>query len=127
MKNFRNFERAYEGLTRAEKELNTMSSRMATEYAELEFIKKRRQALNGIDVAKTELRSWLRKNFPTTRTDAFASDQFSFKEFFEMLKKYPELARDNYESLKALLANMRAGNLYTMQIDCVPELEEFIR
>ena len=110
----------------ARKELLSIDGRMANEFSEIDFIAKRRRALNGIEFAMDRLKDWLKKNFPRTRYEAFHSDSFTFKAFFAMLKKYPELAKENKESLQSLLTDMKGGHLATMQIDRIPDISEFV-
>ena len=126
MKNFKNFERAYQGLVSARGEMLSIPIRSINEYSESSFVGKRRNVINGIDEALAELKNWFKKNFPRTRYDAFHSEAFTFKAFFAMLKKYPELAKENKDSLQSLLNDMKGGHFAAMQIDKIPDISEFV-
>ncbi len=127
MKNFVNFERAYSALIDAKNAINGVSSRHLSEYGGNEVRARHRTCVNGIDVALTELRRWFKEHFPKTRVDAFHSDQFTFEGFFDMLKRYPELAKENESALRSLLSNMKGGNPVSMRIDKIPDISEFIK
>ncbi len=127
MKNFVNFEKAYGALLNSKRAVNSISIRSISEYGVSEFQKRRRECVSGIDIALEELRRWFKEHFPKTRLDAFHSDQFSFEGFFELLKKYPELARENENALRGLLSDMRGGNYATMRIEKIPDISEFIK
>jgi len=72
------------------------------------------------------LKQWLKENFPRDRADAFHSDQFTFPEFFAMLKKYPELAEDNKDALQCLLCNLKTGSLGPTGLEQIPDISEFV-
>lgn len=127
MKNFVNFETAYAALLSSKRAVNSISSRSISEYGMSDFQRGRRECVSGIDVALEVLRRWFKNHFPKTRLDAFHSDQFSFERFFELLKKYPELAQENEHALRSLLSDMRGGNYATMKIERIPDISEFIK
>lgn len=127
MKNFVAFERAYAALLNSKKAVNSISSRSISEYGMSEFQKGRRECVSGIDIALEELRRWFKEHFPKDRMDAFHSDQFTFESFFELLKKYPELAKENESALRTLLVNMRGGSFVSMRITRIPDISEFIK
>lgn len=126
MKNFVKFEKAYNALKDAKKAIHSVSSYCISEYGQQTFAAKRRENVQGIDVAIEVLKDWFKEHFPKTRTDAFHSDQFTFTGFFEMLKKHRELANENESALKSLLADMKGGDLRTMGLEKIPDISEFI-
>lgn len=127
MKNFVAFEQVYAALLASKKAINSISSRAISEYGMSEFQKGRRECVSGIDIALEGLRRWFKNHFPKTRMDAFHSDQFTFEGFFEILKKYPELAKENESALRALLNNMKGGSFVSMRIERIPDISEFIK
>ena len=127
MKNFKNFEMAYASLVRAQKALYGFSTSKVTEHFVSDFQFTRNSVKSGMDEALRYLRGWLTKNFPRTAADAYHSDQFSFAEFFAMLKKYPELAEENKEALAELLSSLKTSDLAPTGLKKVPELSEFVK
>ncbi len=127
MKNFANFERVYAALNGAERAINTISIRDITEYGEHSFFQARGQVRKEIATARDGLREWFKKNFPRTAADAYRAEQFTFKGFFAMLRKYPELAKDNEEALASLLSSLRSANPATTGLHEIPKLEEFVK
>ena len=126
MKNFKNFESAYEALINAHRALNEIPYWCINEQGENVFRSKRLDALKGIAEARMRLRQWLKENFPRDRADAYHSDGFSFPEFFAMLKKYPELAEENKDALEALLHSLKAGDLTPTRLEQIPDISEFV-
>gem|GEM_PF-5990856 len=118
---------AYASLVRAQKALYGFSPSKVNEYFVSDFQFMRNSVKSGIEVAKRNLKTWLTKNFPRTTADAYHSDQFSFAEFFAMLKKYPELAEENKEALAELLYSLKTSDLAPTGLKKVPELSEFVK
>jgi len=127
MKNFVKFERAYDALKQAKKAINSIPIHCVSEYGATTFAQKRRENINGIDIALEGLRDWFEAHFPKTRLDAFHSDSFTFAGFFEMLKRHPELAEENKKALASLLNDMKSGDFRTMGINEIPNISEFIK
>ena len=124
MKNFCRFEKVYGELVAAVKELDSIKSNA---YFPPSAEKKAADsAKEGITAALALLREWFKDNFPRDTFDAYHSNQFSFPAFFAMLKKYPELAAENKDSLEKLLYSLRSSNLYSANLREVPSLDEFI-
>jgi len=126
MKNFVKFERAYGALKSAKMAIESIPSYCISEYGIPTFSQQRRKNVNDINIAAEELRGWFKAHFPRTRLDAFHSEQFTFTGFFEMLKRHPELAKENKEELRGLLSDMRGGDLRTMGITEIPDISEFV-
>ena len=126
MKNFKKFEKAYVALLTSRANILKLSSRYVSPYYEDAFLEARRISLANISSAIDVLEDWFSADFPRHRLDACSIEQFSYREFFEFLKKYPELAKKNKDSLKSLLFDMRGGNLITMRIDRIPDISEII-
>ena len=126
MKNFKRFEEAYAALIKAQHALHTIPYRCITEAGEEMFRAKRLESIKEIASARNRLKEWFKENFPRDRADAFHSDQFTFPEFFAMLKKYPELAEENKEALQCLLCNLKAGSLEPTGLDKIPDISEFV-
>ena len=122
MKNFRRFESVYAALTVASENLKFLEKDVPfpSMGKELQNIREETERAKGF------LREWLKENFPQKTFDVYHSNQFSFPEFFAMLKKYPELAAENEDSLKKLLYSLRSSNLYTAELKEVPSLSEFL-
>ncbi len=127
MKNFKNFEAAYASMQTTRNILLRFPTSKINEYFVNDWYAARNAAFSSIDTALKKLRAWLKKNFPHTVAVAYHSDQFSFPAFFEMLKKYPELAKDNEGALKDLLNSLKASDLTPAHLDKVPDISEFIK
>ena len=126
MKNFKRFEQAYAALIKAHKALNAIPYWCITEAGSETFRARRLEALKEITAARNLLKQWFKGHFPRTRKDAFHSDQFTFPEFFAMLKKYPELAEENKEALQCLLCSLKTGSLSPTGLDEIPDISEFV-
>ena len=127
MKNFKRFEQAYAALIKAHQALITIPYWCITIAGEDTFRAQRLEALKEIVEARNLLKQWFKEHFPKTRADAFHSDQFTFPAFFEMLKKYPELAEENKEALQCLLCNLKTGPLSPTGLDEIPDISEFVK
>lgn len=127
MKNFNKFKEAYKALLDAQRAMSAIPYWCITEAGGEIFRKQRLTSLKNITMAREILKGWLKENFPRTAADAYQSDQFSFKHFFEMLKTYPELAEENKEALQSLLCAMKATSLVSVELDKIPELSEFVK
>ena len=127
MKNFKRFEATYDAQVKQANVLRSFSTNKIKDYFVSDWFAARNAALGLIDTTLKNLREWLKENFPRTTADAYHSDQFSFPEFFEMLKKHPELAEDNKEALKALLSSLKASDLTPARITKVPDISEFVK
>ena len=126
MKNFKRFRRAYEALDAARKAVFSFSPQKVVEYFEDDFNATRRQASTNIDVATEAILEWFDEHFPKDTMDAAHSDQFTYPEFFDMLKCHPELVESNEDRLQSLLCSLKAKGLYGTGLEAVPTLDEFI-
>ncbi len=127
MKNFKKFEEAYGALFDSYQAMNQIPWWCITEAGGDTFRASRANAQKGIITAMNVLKGWFKKNFPRTTADAYHSEQFSFSEFFDMLRRYPMLAKENEEALKGLLQSLKASDLNTAGLKAVPEISEFIK
>ena len=127
MKNFKQFEKAYEASIKAQAAISTVPYWCISEQGENTFRQARLETIKEIVAMRAILKEWLKKNFPSTAADAYHSDQFSFKHFFEMLKKYPELAEENKEALNSLLSNLKAVSRVPTGLTEIPNISEFVK
>ena len=126
MKNFRRFNRAYEALLEARRSIIGFSAQKVIEYYESHYMKARNACVAGIDKALDAMLEWFDEHFPASTMDAAHSDQFTYPEFFAMLKAHPELVETNEDGLKSLLASLKAKGLYGTGLNEFPSIEEFI-
>ena len=76
-------------------------------------------------VLKQTLKDWFSQNFPRNMLDVFYASVSELQDFFENLKRYPELAKDNWDDLGELLARLKSGNYEMQQIPNLPTLDDF--
>lgn len=84
-------------------------------------------ALTILDQQAEDLREMFRLNFPREPRDIYSTPGFDFPKLFNLLKAYPELAKENRKALEGLLYSMKATSFVSLRIDRIPEISEFIK
>lgn len=120
------FKSAYGALKQSKALILALPYWCFTEAGEKGFRAARNKSFAQTDIAIDVLKKEFSQSFPKTRMEAFSMEGFKFSEFFELLKEYPELAKENEEKLKNLLRDLKTGSLVPLQIDAIPDISEFV-
>lgn len=126
MTDFKRFEESYSALQNARSTLDAIDERCIADSRIVSFYNQRQSIRSDIDVGISNLTSWFEENFPKNLVEAYHVKGFSFKEFFDILRKHPELAQTNEEKLRQLLRNLWGADLPSEISKEIPSITELI-